>query len=211
MGELTLKCRCGAMRGLVLDLPKSVGARMVCYCDDCQAAAHYVGQAGTILDGHGGTEILAIPPSQFKITQGAEHLKCFRLSEKGMLRWYAGCCRTSLANSPTSSKLPYVGLVSSFYAGGLEPKQRDQLLTPLRFRVMGKFAIGQPPAGTASAMAPAALFSIVGFLILGFWRKKQKPSPLFDAETGQPLAVAYILSAQERDGLRRLCGPNPKA
>jgi hypothetical protein len=44
---------------------------------------------------------------------GVEALACISLSPKGLLRWYAECCRTPIGNTPRDFKVPYVGLVHS--------------------------------------------------------------------------------------------------
>ena len=111
--DIPLKCSCGAMRGFVHDISSQRGHRTVCMCNDCQAYAHYLGQAITVLDANGGTDVVPVAPANLEITQGIENLKCLRLTEKGMLRWYAGCCNTPIANSAAISKIPFAGLIHS--------------------------------------------------------------------------------------------------
>jgi hypothetical protein len=40
------------------------------------------------------------------------HLRLMRLSEKGLLRWYAGCCDTPLFNTMATPKVPFVGVLT---------------------------------------------------------------------------------------------------
>jgi Family of unknown function (DUF6151) len=47
-----LQCRCGTLKGYVAH-PERVN-RVVCYCRDCQAFAHFLGGANDILDAQGG-------------------------------------------------------------------------------------------------------------------------------------------------------------
>jgi hypothetical protein len=55
--ELDLRCSCGRVRGIARDVAPSTINHCSCYCDDCQAFAHFLGRADAILDAHGGTEI----------------------------------------------------------------------------------------------------------------------------------------------------------
>ena len=73
--DISLKCSCGALRGVVHDISSRFGHRTVCMCDDCQAYAHYLGQAKTVLDDNGGTEVVPVAPAHIEITQGIENLK----------------------------------------------------------------------------------------------------------------------------------------
>ena len=55
--ELALRCRCGTVRGVARDVAPSTVNHCFCYCDDCQAFAHFLGRADDVLDAYGGTEI----------------------------------------------------------------------------------------------------------------------------------------------------------
>ncbi|HLL17217.1 MAG TPA: DUF6151 family protein [Rubrivivax sp.] len=107
----SLQCRCGTVRGRVLRT--SDATRGVCYCKDCQAYAHWLGRAVDVLDAAGGTEIVALEPAQVVFSQGQDRLQCVTLTEKGPLRWYAGCCKTPIGNTARGAGTPYLGLVHS--------------------------------------------------------------------------------------------------
>src|SRR5713226_4481912 len=109
--NVQLKCNCGALRGVASGISKSSGNRIVFMCDDCQAYAHFLGRAKEILDDNGGTDVFPVTPSNLKITHGIENLKCLRLTDKGMIRWYAGCCKTPIANSMPSPRAPFAGVI----------------------------------------------------------------------------------------------------
>jgi hypothetical protein len=109
--NIPLKCKCGALRGLATDIPESIGKRVICMCGDCQAYTHFLGCTQEVLDKNGGTEVVPMRPAHLKITHGLENLKCVRLSSDGMMRWYAGCCKMPIANTLTSSKIPFAGVV----------------------------------------------------------------------------------------------------
>ena len=88
----SLRCRCGTLRGYVSH-PEDVN-RGVCYCKDCQAFAHFLETADSVLDSAGGTEVIQTTPANVTITQGQSKLACVRLRNKGLLRWYTSCCKT---------------------------------------------------------------------------------------------------------------------
>jgi len=75
---------------------RAIQNRCVCYCRDCQAFAHFLGKVDAILDERGGSEIIQVLPRNLTFTQGIELLACMRLTEKGLLRWYAACCNTPI-------------------------------------------------------------------------------------------------------------------
>ena len=93
-----LQCRCGTLKGVIAN-PRS-GNRVVCYCRDCQAFAYFLGREADVLDELGGSEVVQILPRNLTFTQGVETLACLRLTENGLLRWYAACCSTPIGNTP---------------------------------------------------------------------------------------------------------------
>ncbi|MBY0371355.1 hypothetical protein K2X33_11755 [bacterium] len=188
---LSLRCKCGALRGAAHGLSPKTGLRSVCYCNDCQAYAHFLGRASDILDADGGTDIFPVQPAQLEITLGHENLTCVRLSEKGMYRWYTDCCNTPIANSMAWPKMPFAGVVHSIMDYAASGTKRDEALGPIRARSQGKY--GTPPM--------SFLFRVVGFLLRGFWKKQHQPSPFFHAD-GRPRARPRILSPVEREALK---------
>ncbi|HEY0134646.1 MAG TPA: DUF6151 family protein, partial [Nannocystis sp.] len=109
--EIPLRCACGTIRGTALQASGSTGSRIFCYCDDCQAFARFVDHPG-VMNEQGGTDIYQMAPGRLKITAGVDALRCVRLSEKGLYRWYCGECRTPIGN--TKPPVPFVGLIHSF-------------------------------------------------------------------------------------------------
>ena len=105
-----LQCRCGVFRGHVV--PSPTATRAVCYCNDCQAYARYLGTTG-VADEDGGTEVVASLPQYVHFSAGLDVLTCMSLSDGGLLRWYASCCNTPVGNTPRNPKVPYIGLVHS--------------------------------------------------------------------------------------------------
>jgi len=68
-------------------------------------------------------------------------LRAVQLAKGGILRVYAGCCRTPVANVP-SPKLAFVGIPHLFLRGGAGGPARDALLGPLSLRLQGRFCRG---------------------------------------------------------------------
>jgi len=205
--HVSLKCRCGALRGRLTGLAQSSAKRIVCLCDDCQSFAHYLGRAQDVLDANGGTDVYPSYHSQIQITQGIEHLQCLRLSPKGMLRWYAACCKTPIANSPYSHKVPYVGLIHSFMDHAADGTTRDAALGPIHARVQGKFGIGPLPSGTHQTAPLPVILDVVVFLFRGWIKRRHQPSPFFEGSSGLPRVKPYVLTLDERKTVRKLCGP----
>lgn len=206
MATMSLRCKCGAFRGVVHSLSPAQGNRCVCYCDDCQAYAHYLGQAETVLDANGGTDITPVTPSQIEITVGHETLSALRLSPKGLFRWYADCCNTPIANTVAWARMPFAGVVHAIMDPKASGTRREEALGPIRARVQGKFGKGPLPAGVSKTAPLAFLLRTARFVWKGFWGRKHQPSPFFHP-TGKPRVKPKVLTPSERENLRKLCGP----
>ncbi|MEM9531829.1 MAG: DUF6151 family protein [Pseudomonadota bacterium] len=189
--DLDVRCECGKLRGIARDLAPAYVNRAVCYCDDCQSFAHFLGRADDVLDEHGGSEIYQLAPVRFRITAGQEQLACVRLRPKGLYRWYAACCKTPLANSLTSA-IPFVGLIRPCVKGADETS-----VGPVKMRIHGRFARGGA-APSAHPKAPlSAAFSILFKLLRRRFRGQHRQHPLFNAETGKAVVKPQVLEPSE--------------
>jgi hypothetical protein len=171
---------------------------VVCYCNDCQAFARFLARPG-ITDKWGGTDVFQMAPSRVRITAGMDVLRCVRLSDKGMHRWYCGECMTPVGNT-VSPRVPFVGLIHSFMDHETDGRARDEVLgKPLGY-TMTKSAVSPVPSSTGGA----SLLRVIGrsVRLLGKWwlTGAGSPSPFFD-EQRVPRAVPRILSAEERRAL----------
>lgn len=184
-----LLCRCGTIQGYVV--PSSTAARAVCYCKDCQAYARYLGTAG-VADRAGGTEVIATLPRLVHFTAGLEALACLSLSERGLLRWYASCCRTPIGNTPRDRKLPYAGMVHSC----LEGRPIESSFGPSRIVVNTRSARGTVASTpVASTLAVLRLMtSSLGTRLSGRFRD----NPFFAPDSGIPIRPVHVLSSAER-------------
>jgi len=204
--QAELRCRCGEVRAVVKDpSPKTVN-RVICYCDDCQAFAHQLGRSD-LLDVHGGTDVVQVAPASLTFVRGQDKIAAVRLSPKGLFRWYATCCNTPVGNTLTPS-VPFVGVVAkAFETDGQDP---DALFGRPVGTNLGKFAIGDVQ-GKTNGVSLSLLLRVLR-LVLG-WRLTGKtwPHPFFERGSGTPRYPVIVLSREQRDALRPLCGPRPQA
>lgn len=193
--SLPILCRCGSVEG-VLSSPQRA-ARAICYCRDCQAFARFLGKPELTLDALGGTDIVATRPDFVRFTRGADQLRCMSLSEKGMLRWYADCCRTPIGNTPRDPKFPYVGLVHDCIVASTT--ERDAAFGPAKTVLNTGSASG--------AVKPARLSLLFGILrimrnvFMAKFGGKYRNNPFFDVAAGKPVVDPRVLTVEERAAL----------
>ena len=205
--DVELGCRCGQIHGWARGATMTGVNRAVCYCDDCQAFLHYLGRPD-LLDDHGGTDVVQVPPSMIAFDQGLERIAGMRLSDKGMYRWYSSCCKTPLGNTMTPS-VPFIGMPLEIFRGAADARRIDEIFGTPRVYVMGKFAIGGAPEGSTGfplGHIVHVLAKVLGWKFAG----KSWPHPYFDKATRLPKFPVAILQQSEREALRAKCGPNPK-
>lgn len=186
-----LQCRCGTLKGQVAN-PRSAN-RVICYCKDCQAFAHFLGRQSDVLDERGGSEVLQILPKHLTLTQGREVLACMRLTPKGLLRWYAHCCNTPIGNTLDSPKVSFIGLLHSCLETSGPPL--DESFGPVRAWVNTKGAGGEPKPKTVG-MATAGSWFIRTVLRARF-NGDYKHTPLFAPGTWAPVVTPRVLSGEE--------------
>ena len=158
--------------------------------------------------GAGTTEAeIEVKHAKRSLQEAEDKIEAVRLSPKGLYRWYARCCNTPVGNTLTPS-VPFVGVVAhAFEADGQNP---DALFGRPVGAILGKFAIGDVPAKTKKISFPLLLRALR--LVLG-WRFTGKtwPHPFFERGSGAPRYPVTVLSREQRDTLRPLCGPRPQA
>jgi hypothetical protein len=173
----------------------------VCYCDDCQAFAHFLGRADEILDEHGGTDIFQMSQGCLEFNQGYDRLACVNLTGKSTLRWYADCCKTPLGNTLASTMIPFLGLILVIADPQSTELSLDEVTGHGKAHVNTKFARS---GGKQLDVPEASLVSVIlRFLrlVIGWrWEGAHRKSPLFNTQTGQPVAEAQVLTGDERRG-----------
>ncbi|MBK6922394.1 MAG: hypothetical protein IPH07_33705 [Deltaproteobacteria bacterium] len=191
-GDPSLRCRCGSVRGRVVELSPASCSRVVCYCRDCRAYLRWLG-ADALLDAYGGTEIIQLAPRQLTIEHGAEQLRCVRLSEKGLMRWYAACCRTPVANA-VSGKVPFIGV-----AKAMLPEVGDAEVGAA-IGIHGRLAPGGCPPGVHPRGPLGLVLHASRLMLRWWWRGMGQPSAFYD-EHAQPRVVPEVLGASTRTSL----------
>ncbi|SFD04931.1 DUF6151 family protein [Massilia yuzhufengensis] len=190
---MALRCRCGQVRGQVDT--QGVAARAMCYCKDCQAYGHFLGT--DVLDPAGGTEVAATLPAAVRFSEGVEHLACMSLSPKGLYRWYAGCCRTPIANTPRNPRMSYAGVVRACLDA--PDAELDRAFGPLKARAETASAAAPVPASTASLAWVGVKVSVM--LLKARLGGGYKDNPFFKPGSSEPLRSPQVLSLEERQAL----------
>jgi hypothetical protein len=183
--DIPLRCRCNRVQGVAGAVSPSAGFRFVCYCEDCQTFARFLGRAG-ILDAAGGTDIFQMAPARVKLIEGTDAIRCVSLSKK-VLRWYTDCCRTPIGNTAADPRFPMVAIIHSFMDH--DGHRRNDVLGPPLCRIYERSATGPLPP---NAPPPPSLrvFGLRASKLLGWWvRGLNRPTPFFDDRTKAPRAV----------------------
>ena len=140
-----------------------------------------------MLDAKGGTEVVATLPRYVRFTAGAERLACISLTDHGLLRWYASCCRAPIGNTPRNPKISYVGLVHSCL--GRDPRSLDEAFGPAEFVTFANRAKG-PVESSGFRIATATVriaCRLLGTRLDGSWRQ----SPFFDRDL-KPVSSPHL-------------------
>ena len=192
--DLPIQCRCAKVRGMAREVGPGTVNYGICYCHDCRAFAHWLGRED-LLDGHGGTTIVQLARSRLEIIEGREQLRCMRLSDKGMYRWYAACCRSPLGN--TVAPIPFVGLAASAF--GLDDATATARFGPSRAAQMNEAVGGRPPG---PGLGVGGVLHVVRLIASWFLGRRGHPTPFFDRKN-VPSVPPQVLSADERQQLRQ--------
>ncbi len=172
---LALACRCGRVRGQALEASAASGSRLFCYCDDCQAFGDFLAQAGAsreLMDPYGGTDIFHTAPTRIRITEGADQLRCMRLSAKGLFRWYTDCCKTPVGNM-IGGKLPFIGLACAFIDLAADGRSREEALGKPRAYIFSECAVGALPV-EMQPRSPAPILLRSARMLFGWWREAKR-------------------------------------
>lgn len=187
--KISFQCRCGSLRGEIE--PGHVYARATCYCRDCQAFARAL-RREDVLDPSGGTDIVAMLPAAVHFTVGGSRLACLSLTPRGLLRWYARCCDTPIANTARNPKLAYVGLLAHCLQSGA----LNATVGPSRIALNTKSArrpVSATPLRTLLGVA-RIMRGVLAARLLG----RNRTNPFFDGATSRPVVEPRVLTMRER-------------
>ncbi|WP_227368935.1 DUF6151 family protein [Halomonas sp. M20] len=186
-----IECRCGKLKGTLGPIKNYIHS--VCYCTDCQAFPRFLGQENETLDTNGGTELIQTTPDNLTFSEGIENLACLRLTPKGLLRWYASCCNTTIANTPSNYNMPFVGVVHTCLR--YEPGSLNDTFGPVRMRVFTKNALCEPKPSSQGLIGGGA--QAAGMIAKARLDGSYKRTPFFDGQSGKCIVTPKILSEQE--------------
>lgn len=187
-----IQCRCGGLQGSLSRAAPVI--RLSCYCRDCQAYAHALGNPDHILDRQGGTDIVATLQQYLTFTAGTDSLACLSLAPNGLLRWYASCCNIPVANTARDPRLSYVGVVHTCLVQS--PSELTAVFGPARSHVNTKHAKGSVATNVLGTMVSTGriMASVLRARVSGTWKR----SPLFQPGSSAPVVVPRVLSFAER-------------
>ena len=183
--ELQLKCSCGQVEGLAKLVNPGAGTRLACYCKHCRRFAEALECEQPILDDWGGTEVLQLSPSQLDISKGIENIRCLRLSEKGLYRWYASCCDTPIGNT-VSPAVPFVALIHNFIVD-------KNALGPVKAVNIQSVVDKLPPEVLRTKASSAYIVKILAKVLFRKLLGGGKPSPFYN-DSGAPICEPRVLN-----------------
>lgn len=202
----SVSCSCGEVRGVVANANPRTVNRVICYCDDCQAFAHYLKRAD-VLDAHGGSDIVQVGPASLTFERGHERIAGLRLSPKGLYRWHARCCGLPLGNT-VGPQIPFVGIVAQAFEHGAQ--RADEVVGKPTGAILGQYAVGSVPQaarGMPFGIVVRAVLKVAGWRLRG----QAWPNPFFERPTRAPIYPVSVLAKSDREALRAYCGPHPTA
>ncbi|KZN65602.1 DUF6151 family protein [Pseudoalteromonas luteoviolacea] len=186
---LDVRCDCGSVNGKVAMGQRFFQNRVMCYCDDCQAFVRHLGHEKS-LNKYGGTDVYQVSASQVSIVSGHEHVRCLKVTSKGVHRWYAGCCNSPIGNT-INANWPLVGLISSSIVQDL-----DSTVGPIKGSVFCKFANQPIPK---EVKGPRSHKQIVAMMIIKLliWRAlgKARPNPFY--RDGKAISKPICLTSEK--------------
>ena len=195
MADLGFACRCGTVKGALRGVSPANGIRYICHCDDCQAFAWFL-EAPGVMDAHAGTDVFQTAAHRLDITQGREHLACVQVTKRPLLRWYCDDCKTPLANTYGAAQWSFLSVI--LY--GFDPAARDGVLGPPSGHVWTQYAKGDLN-GVSQCSIPAMIWRILSRMASARLSGGFRRTPLFDPQTGRPIATPLRLTASMRKAL----------
>ncbi|SIS91198.1 hypothetical protein SAMN05421759_10657 [Roseivivax lentus] len=183
MSVFSQTCQCGECYWEVVDA--TPGTLVCCYCRSCQGAMKHLGLAETRLNPEGGTLIFQTLPDNFRMIRGTRRLKSFRMTPKGVVRWYVDCCNTPVANTIATAALPFVGVIlppdTEVFGPSRNHAFTETALSPVKQRGMARVGWG-----------------VIGRGLLGKLTGRTA-SPFFEA--GHLRVAPELLSREDREAV----------
>jgi hypothetical protein len=144
----------------------------------------------TLCERIGGTSIIQTLPKHLDFLTGTEHLACIRLTENGLLRWYAACCNTPIGNTSPNFKLHFIALIHNCLS--LDRVSLDDAFGTIRMHVSTQSAIGEHKPKSIGLLAGA--LRVMGMVIRSRLDGSYKQNPFFIPGTGDPIVTPQVLN-----------------
>ena len=190
--QLSFRCACGGVTGVVEKATPAEGDFVVCHCSDCQALPRHLGAADRILDEHAGTALYQSRCARVRIDSGKDNLAGLHMTEGKTLRWYASCCDTPMFNTYANGRIPYITTL----LGNCDEEGRKALGEPLGHLFLGE------ASGDVSNLTPLSMNALMRRffvrMLKDIFSGNRRRNPLFDAQTLEPIVEPRTLSPSER-------------
>lgn len=182
MATVGFACRCGAVTGEVVGVTPAETTHIVCHCRDCRSAYTHLSEADP-----GKVGILHTRQDRIRILSGRSHLRVFRLTPRGALRWYAACCGVPLLLTPLKPRLTHVGV------------NVDRLGDPSKAgKILAETFIPMPNSQTRSKGLLRTVTRLLSRMLAANMDGSWRGTPFF-ADDGTPIMVPDVLTAIERN------------
>ena len=116
-----------------------------------------------------------------------------QLKPKGLIRWYASCCNTPIANT-INGKMAFNGVFHQFMDFSSLKEVKEKVLGNVLTYCMSRYAEGELPPNSHPKYPFGVSMRIVKMLISGVFFKTNRPSPFFEEGSLEPISKPIQLS-----------------
>ncbi len=122
-----------------------------------------------------------------------------RLTEAGLVRWYASCCNTPIGNTLSNRKLSFVGLIHNCLE--IDGRSVNDALGIAHMRVNCQSAKGMVESSATALIA--GLMRLAAMMLTARLTGRYRLTPFFARDTGRLIVAPKVLTADERQRLRQ--------
>lgn len=180
----TLTCDCGGFEATLSEIDPNHGAHLRCHCADCRA---FVRVLIPEAQPRNGLHLFQTDPDKIEILKGLDHLECLTLSPRGLLRWYASCCKTPMFNTPRSAKVPMVSVVT-------DNAKDPGLFGPVICDAFVKTSGGRVKTTGLAKLIARFLRRFISSRVSGRWQS----TPFFLMPKNLPIDKPYVISKDQK-------------
>jgi hypothetical protein len=150
MIEAKFSCGCGAIQGKI-GAKKEDSMQLHCYCNDCRDFTAAIAAKGAkTIESTAECRLVLVGKNALTIDQGTENIKLARKAgDKGMFRYYAGCCNVPLWN--TGDSIGFVGVY-------------DNILSERKEEFDGPYGFGEDEPGKLTITDPVPILTGAKFM-----------------------------------------------